>query len=108
MSCMNSTEPLEIYMLPRQMGDPWPLPVGLKAEEAMTSAEINAESVCPLMTTNFHLERIITIPRDTTSLKEQANVWSPDNKPRLSSMSIVKHKDHMVKSTLMSPKWMRE
>ena len=28
-------------------------PVGLKVEEAMTSAEINAELVCPLRTPNF-------------------------------------------------------
>ena len=28
-------------------------PIGLKVEEAMTSAEINAELVCPLRTTNF-------------------------------------------------------
>ena len=28
-------------------------PIGLKVEEAMTSAEINAELVCPLMTPNF-------------------------------------------------------
>ena len=28
-------------------------PIGLKVEEAMASAEINAELVCPLMTPNF-------------------------------------------------------
>ena len=28
-------------------------PIGLKVEEAMTSAEINAELVCPLRTPNF-------------------------------------------------------
>ena len=44
-------------------------PVGLKVEEAMTSAEINAELVCPLRTT-FHQERTITIPSGTTSLKQ--------------------------------------
>ena len=48
MPCMNLTEPLEIYMLLGQMEeeawpDPRPLPIGLKVEEAMTSAEINAE-----------------------------------------------------------------
>ena len=32
-------------------------PIGLKVEEAMTSAEINAESVCPLKTPNFPPER---------------------------------------------------
>ena len=50
MPCMNSTEPLEICMLPGQMEEggmtrpPAPL-IGLKVEEAMTSAEINAELV---------------------------------------------------------------
>ena len=36
----------------------------IKVEEAMTSAEINAELVWP------HQEHMIMIPRDTTSLKE--------------------------------------
>ena len=49
----------------------------------------------------FHQERMTMISRDTTSLKELGNAWSPDKKPRLSSMSFVKHKDHMMKSTLM-------
>ena len=55
MPCMNSTEPLEIYMLPGQMEEEaWPRsPTGLKVEEAMTSADINAELVCPLRTPNF-------------------------------------------------------
>ena len=55
MPCMNSTEPLEIYMLPGQMEEEaWPRSlIGLKVEEAMTSADINAELVCPLRTPNF-------------------------------------------------------
>ena len=56
----------------------------------------------------FHQEHKITIPRDTISLKEWANVWSPEKKPKLNSMSIMKHKDHMMKFTQMAPKWMRE
>ena len=57
MPCMNSTEPLDLYA-PRPNGrggmtrPPAP-PIGLKIEEAMTSAEINAELVCPLRTPNF-------------------------------------------------------
>ena len=35
------------------MTQPPPPPVGLKVEEAMTSADINAELVCPLRTPNF-------------------------------------------------------
>ena len=67
--------------------DPGP-PVGRKVEEAMTSAEINAELICPPPPTHptphtphthtphpcghptFHQECTITIPRDTISLKE--------------------------------------
>ena len=45
-------------------------PLGLKVEEAMTSAEINAELVCPWGHPTFHQERMTMIPRDTTSLKE--------------------------------------
>ena len=51
---------------------------------------------------------LLWLPRDTTSLKEWANVWSPDRKPRLSSTSIMKLKDHMMESLLMAPKWTRE
>ena len=56
MPCMNSTRPLDIYMLPSQMGEearPQAAPVGLKVEQALTSAEMNAELVCPLGTPNF-------------------------------------------------------
>ena len=45
-------------------------PIGLKVEEAMTSAQINAELVCPWGHPTFHQERMTMIPRDTTSLKE--------------------------------------
>ena len=45
-------------------------PFGLKVEEAMTSAEINTELVCPLRKPTFHQERTTMIPRDMTSLKE--------------------------------------
>ena len=55
----------------------------------------------------FHQECTIIIPRGTTSLKEWANVWYPE-KPKLNSMSIMMHKDHMMKFTQMAPKWMRE
>ena len=44
--------------------------IGLKVEEAMTSAEINTELVCPLRHPTFHQEHMTMIPRDTTSLKE--------------------------------------
>ena len=50
---------------------PAPL-IGLKVEEAMISAEINAQLVCPQKTgyPTFHQERTIPIPIDPTSLQE--------------------------------------
>ena len=57
MPCMSLTEPLDLYA-PRPNGrggmtrPPAP-PIGLKVEEAMTFAEINADLVCPLRTPNF-------------------------------------------------------
>ena len=55
--CMNSTEPLDLYApRPNKRGGmtrPPAPPIGLKVEEAMTSAEINAKLVCPLRTPNF-------------------------------------------------------
>ena len=84
-------------------------PIGLKVEEAMTSAEINAELVCPLRTPNFPPGTHDYDPKRHNLVEGvKINAWSPDKKPRLSSMSFVKHKDHMMKSTLMAPKWRRE
>ena len=80
--------------------------IGLKVEAAMASAMTNWSA--PWGHPAFHQERTITIPRDTTSLKEWANVWSLEKKPKLTSMSIMKHKDHMMKFTQIAPKWMRE
>ena len=51
---------------------------------------------------------LIKIPRDTTSSKEWANIWSPDKKTKPSSLSIMKLKGRTMKSTLMAPKWTRE
>ena len=56
--------------------------IGLKVEAVIASAEIDAELVCPWVHPAFHQERTVTITRDTTSLKEWANVWSPDKKPK--------------------------
>ena len=72
----------------RDLHAPWPnrrggltqppaLAIGLKVEAAMASADINAKLVCPCRHPTFHQERTITIPRDTPSLKEWANIWSP-------------------------------
>ena len=57
MPWMNLTEPLDLYA-PKPNGrggmttPPTP-PIGLKVEAAMTSAEINAELICPLGTPSF-------------------------------------------------------
>ena len=83
-------------------------PVSLKVEAVMASAEINARPICPLQTTYF--------PPGTQNYNAKkhslidgvkANVWFPDKKSRLSYMRIVKHKDHMMKSTLMALKLMK-
>ena len=63
-------------------------PVGLKVEEALTSAEIDAEMVCPWRCQAFHLEHINTILRDTASLKEWVNLWSQEKRLGPNSMSI--------------------
>ena len=67
-------------------------PIGHKVEAAMASAEVKVESVCPLITPSIPPGTHDYDPRDTTSLKEWTNVWSPARKPRLSSMSIMKLK----------------
>ena len=82
-ACINTRE---LYV-PMQNGrggmtGPPAYPIGLKVEAAMASADVKVESVCP-------------------------PIW-PDRKPRLSSMSIKKLKDHMMMSILMAPKWTRE
>ena len=64
------------------MSQPPTHPVVPKVEAAMASAEIDAELICTLRTPSFPQERTNMIHRDTTSLKEWANVWSPDKKPR--------------------------
>ena len=113
MPCMNSTEPLEIYMLPGQMEEEaWPEPpahpIGLKVEEAMTSAEINAELVCLLRTPNFPPGTHDYDPKRHDFFEGVSRYMISGQEPRLSSISFVKHKDHMMKSTLMAPKWTRE
>ena len=113
MACTNLAEPLKIYISPDQMGDgayPWPPthPVRLRIKAAMIFAETYTELVCPQEHTAFRQEHRIMIQRHTTSVKEWANVWSPDKMPRSISISIVKLGDGMMKHTLMYPKRKRE
>ena len=86
---------------------PLPLVPGKRQPWPLQSAEISAELVCPWGHPAFHQERTNRVPRNT-SFKGWAHVYSPDKKPRLSSITIVKHKDHTMKFTpLMTPKWTR-
>ena len=100
----NLTKPQESCISPGTR--PPTHPVGLRVEAAMVSAEINAELVCPLSTPSF--------PPGTHDYGTkrhnpiEANMRSPDKKPRLSSVSIAKLKNHTMKSTLMAPKWTAE
>ena len=67
------------------------LSIGLRVEAAMASAEINAKLVWPPWGHPvLHQERTITTQRDSTSLKEWKNAWSPNQQLRLSARSIVK------------------
>ena len=107
MLCMNSTGSLEVHMLPGQMGeeacpDPQLLPLVSKRNPWLLQRSMPNWSA-PWGHPTFHQEHTITITGDTDLVEGVANVWSPDKKPRLSSVSIVKHKDLMMKSTLMAP-----
>ena len=83
-------------------------PIGLKVEEAMTSAEINAELVCSLRTPNFPPGTHHYDPKRHDLIEGVSKYMISGQKPRLSSMSIVKQKDHMTKFTPMAPKWTRK
>ena len=108
MPYMNSTELLDLYA-PRPNGrggmtrPPAP-PIGLKVEEAMTSAEINVELVCPLRTPNFPPGTHDYDPKRHDLIEGVSKCMITGQEAQVSSMSFVKHKDHMMKSTLMAPK----
>ena len=90
-------------------GMTWPqaAPVGLKVEEAMTSAEINAKLVCPLGTPNFPPEMHVYDPR-RHDLIEGVSKCMISRQEAQAKFSTMKRKDLMMKSTLMAPKWTRE
>ena len=55
------------------------------------------------------LGKIVTFRHHHRGHYRWKDILNPTNlKPRLSSISFVKHKGHMMKSTLMAPKWARE
>ena len=80
-------------------------PIGLKIEEAMTSAEINAELVCPLRTPNFPPAKHDYDPKrhDLIGGVSKCMISRQEAQAKFNE-----HKDHMMKSTLMAPKWTRE
>ena len=79
-------------------------PVGFKVEEAMTSAEINAELVCRLRIPNFPPGRRHDYNPKKHDLIEGVSTCMISGQEAHASMSIVKHKDHMMKFTQMAPK----
>ena len=84
-------------------------PIGLKVEEAMTSAEIDIEMVCPLKTPTLPPGTHEYDPkRHRASLKGWANVWWQEKRLRPNSESIAMLKDHMSKSTLTDLRLTRE
>ena len=91
MPCMNLMEPLEKYMSPSQMGEgAWrdlrPIPLISRLRQPWPLQRSKSNWSAPWSHPDFHQECTLTTPRDTTSLKEWVNVWSPDKKPGLSSM----------------------
>ena len=76
---------------------------GLKVEEAMTSAEINAELVCRLRTPNFPPGRHDYDPKRHDFIEGVSKCMISGQEAH-DSMSNVKHKDHMMKFTQMAPK----
>ena len=74
----------------------------------MTSTEINAELVCPLRTPNFPPETHDYDPKRHDLIEEVSKCMISGQEAQAKLMSFVKHKDHMMKSTLMAPKWTRE
>ena len=75
MPCMNSTGPLEIYMLPGQMGeeawpDPRPLQFVSKWRKPWPLQRSMPNWSAPWGHPTFHQERTITMPGDTISLKQ--------------------------------------
>ena len=100
----NLTKPQESCISPGTR--PPTHPVGLRVEAAMVSADINAELVCPLSAPSFPPGTHGYGTKRHNPIK--ANMRSPDKKPRLSSVSIAKLKNHTMKSTLMAPKWTAE
>ena len=65
-------------------------------------------NLVPVMTIQYITPCMnLTEPLDIC-MSPPTNVLSPDKKPKLNSMTFVKHKDHMMKFTLMAQKWMIE
>ena len=79
-------------------------PIGLKVEEAMTSAEINAQLVCPLRTPNFPPGTHDYDPKRHDLIEGVSKCMISGQEAKAKFNEFVKHKDHMMKSTLMARK----
>ena len=75
-------------------------PIGLKVEEAMTSAEIHAELVCPLRTPNFPPGAHDYDPKRHDLIEGVSKCTISGQEALAKFNDFVKHKDHMMKSTL--------
>ena len=83
-------------------------PIGLKVEEAMTSAEFNGELVCPLRTPNFPPGTDEYDPKRHDLIEGVSKYMISGQEAQAKFNEFVNHKDHMMKSTLTAPKWTRE
>ena len=72
-------------------------PIGLKVEEAITTADIDLETFCPPEDTNLTARNTIIQFEATASLKGWANVKSQEKRLRQNSESIVMLKDYTMK-----------
>ena len=83
-------------------------PVGLKVKEAMTSAEINAELVCPLRTLNFPPGTHDYNPKKQDLIEgvSECMISRQEAQAKFNKYRVVQGSHDEV--TLMAPKWMRE
>ena len=81
-------------------------PIGLKVEEAMASAEIGIETVCPLKTPTFPPGTHEYEPKRHSLIEGVSKCMIKRLRPN--SKSIAMLKDYMMKSTLTDLRLMRE
>ena len=86
-------------------------PIGLKVEETMTSAEINAELVCPLRTPNFPPGTHDYDPKrhDLIEGVNKCMISGQEAQAKFNEFREAQGShDEVYTATLMAPKWTRE